>query len=72
MDKEKTTISKQEVLSKGVDSRYNLPIALIGMITHGYAKGHYGHFILNVLWPYDTNIIISSISIYLHNLERIS
>ena len=53
-----------------MDSGYNLPIALIGMITHGHAEGHYGHFILNGLWPSDPNLTIGSIASCLHNLER--
>ena len=49
MDQKKIAIPRLRVLPKGVDSGYNLPIALIGMITHGHAEGHYGHFILNDL-----------------------
>ena len=53
-----------------MDSGYILPIALIGIITHGHAEGYYGHFILNGLWPFDSNLIIGSIASCLHNLER--
>ena len=70
MDQKKTAIPRLRVLPKGVDSGYNLPIALIGMITHGHAEGHYGHFILNGLWPSDPNLTIGSIASCLHNLER--
>ena len=70
MDQKKTAIPRLRVLTKSVDSGYNLPIALIGMITHGHAEGHYGHFILNGLWPSDPNLTIGSIASYLHNLER--
>ena len=41
------------------------------MITHGYAEGHYGHFVLNGLWPSDPNLTIGSIANCLNNLERI-
>ena len=70
MDQKKRAIPKLRVLPKGVDSGYNLPIALIGMITHGHAEGHYGHFILNGLWPSDPNLTIGSIASCLHSLER--
>ena len=70
MDQKKTAIPRLRVLPKGVDSGYSLPIALIGMITHGHAEGHYGHFTLNGLWPSDPNLTIGSIASCLHNLER--
>ena len=53
-----------------MDFGYNLPIELIGIITHGHAKGHYGHFILNSLWQSDPNLTIGSIASCLNNLER--
>ena len=53
-----------------MDSGYNLPIALIGMITHGHAKGHYGHFMLNGLWPSNPNLKIGSVASCLHNFKR--
>ena len=53
-----------------MDLGYSLPIALIGMITHGHAEGHYGHFTLNGLWPSDPNLTIGSIGSCLHKLER--
>ena len=40
------------------------------MITHGHARGHYGHFLLKGLWPSDPNLTVGSIASYLHNLER--
>ena len=49
MDQKKTTIPSLRITPKGVDSRYSLPIALVGMITHGHAEGNYGHFLLNGL-----------------------
>ena len=70
MDQKKTAISRLRVLPKGVDLGYNLPIALIGMITQGHAEGHYGHFILNGLWPSNPNLTIGSIGSCLQNLER--
>ena len=70
MDQKKIVIPRLRFLPKGLDSRYNLPIALIAMITHGHAEGHYGHFILNGLWPSDPNLTIGSIASCLHNLER--
>lgn len=71
MDQKKTAIPRLCVIPKGVDSGYNLQVALIGMITHGHAEGHYGHFVLNGLWPSDANLTIGSIANCLHNLERI-
>ena len=71
MDQKKTAIPRLRVIPKGVDSGYNLQVALIGMITHGHAEGHYGHFVLNGLWPSDANLTIGSIANCLHNLERI-
>ena len=53
-----------------MDSGYSLPVALVGMITHGHAEGHYGHFLLNGLWPSDPNLTVGSIASCLHNLER--
>ena len=41
------------------------------MITHGHAKGHYGNFVLNGLWPSNANLTIGSIANCLRNLERI-
>ena len=70
MDQKKTTIPSLRVLPKSVDLGYNFPIALIGMITHGHAKGHYGHFIWNGLCPFDPNLAIGSITSCLHILER--
>lgn len=70
MDQKKIAIPRLRVLPKGVDSGYNLQVALIGMITHGHVEGHYGHFVLNGLWPSDPNLTIGSIASCLHNLER--
>ena len=71
MDQKKTAIPRLRIVPKGVDSGYNLQVALIGMITHGHGEGHYGHFVLNGLWPADPNLTIGSIANCLHNLERI-
>ena len=70
MDLKKTAIPSIRVTPKGLDSGYSLPVALVGMITHGHAKGHYGHFLLNGLWPSDPNLTVGSIVSCLHNLER--
>ena len=70
MDQKKIAIPSLTVTPKGVDSGYSLPIALVGMITHGHAEGHYGHFLLNGLWPSNPNLIVVSIGSCLHNLER--
>ena len=71
MDQKKKAIPRLWVVPKGVDSSYNLQVALIGMITHGHAEGHYGHFFLNSLWPSDSNLTVGSIANCLHNLERV-
>ena len=70
MDQKKTAIPRLCIVPKGVDSGYNLQVALIGMNTHGHGEGHYGHFVLNGLWPADPNLTIGSIANCLHNLER--
>lgn len=70
MDQKKIAILRLRVTSQTVDSGYNSQVTLIGMITHGHAKGHYGHFVLNGLWPSDPNLTIGSIANCLHNLER--
>ena len=40
MDQKKTAIPRLRVTPKGLDSGYSLPVALVGMITHGHAEGH--------------------------------
>ena len=72
MDQKKTIIRRLRVNPKSLDSSYNnLQMALIEMIMHGHAEGHYGHFCLNGLWPFNPNLTIGSIASCLHNLERI-
>ena len=70
MDQKKIAIPRLRIVSKGVDSGYNLQVALIGMITHRHGEGRYGHFVLNGLWPANPNLTNSSIANCLHNLER--
>ena len=71
MDQNKKTIPRLWVTSESVDSRYNLQVALIGMINHGHVEVHYGHFVLNGLWPSHPNLTIGLIANCLHSLERL-
>lgn len=48
MDKSKTSILRLEMKSKDIINFMNLPISLIGMLTHGHKTGGFGHFNLSI------------------------
>ena len=46
-----------------------IPISVIGMLTHGHGDGAYAHY-STAFWPGDSNFTISSICRVLRALER--
>ena len=73
MDQGKTGIPKLLNTLKSMASGCKpLPMALTGMITHGWEPGVFAHFSLTGLWPSDPDFTITSIVKCLRDLESYS
>jgi hypothetical protein len=55
--------------NKSIDAFMRLPVAVTGMIAHGYGDGKYAHFSL-YLYPCDSNHRVGSVAKLLLDLEK--
>jgi hypothetical protein len=69
MDHMKTAIPRMQRHTKATAGLGQIPISLIGMLTHGHGDGAYAHYV-TAFWPGDSNFTISSICRVLWALER--
>ena len=68
MDHSKTTSPQLPHKNKATDSLMKLPVAVIGMIAHGYGDERYAHYGLDI-YSSDSNYIVGSIAKLLWDLE---
>ena len=61
MDIAKTALPQMHVTTKATQSLGQLPMNVIGMISHGYEDGAYAHYSPHC-WPRDSNATISSLA----------
>ena len=69
MDHSKTASPVYFHKNKQIDSYMRLPIAVIGMIAHGYGDYRYAHFGIDI-YPHDSNHTVGSITKLLRDLEN--
>jgi hypothetical protein len=60
MDHAKTTFPRLQVCNKMIFGIRQLPITLMGMITHGHGDERYTQY-FNKLWPNNLNFTIGSL-----------
>ena len=69
IDHTKSAISRMQRSTKATSGLGQIPISVIGMLTHGHGDRAYAHY-STAFWPRDSNFTISSIYHVLRALER--
>jgi hypothetical protein len=69
MDHTKTAIPRMQKITKATSGLGQIPISLLGMLTHGHSDGAYAHY-STALWSVDSNFTISFLCHVLRALEQ--